>query len=259
MASAMRSGTGRAYALGYLGLVHGDMGQFDLAYRYLDEALSIVRAARSRAVEGSILTQLAMVQLWQGAWDVCRATASAMQGTAEQVHGPYILAMSKTVSGYARFMSSGDAEGLDLLRGAAAWLESTQIGLTLSWNEACLAEALALSHRHGEAKVHAERALDRASARDRLGEVGAYRALGLAEVGKRGGWDAAGAAFERAFAAAQRKRSMRDAAITRFHGAVVARHFGQSELAAQWLGEAVPAFTSMKMEWYRVQAERLAG
>jgi class 3 adenylate cyclase/tetratricopeptide (TPR) repeat protein len=258
MASAMRSGTGRAYALGYLGLVHGDMGHFDLAYRYLDEALSIVRAAHSRAVEGSILTQLAMVQLWQGAWDVCRATASAMQGTAEQVHGPYILAMSKTVSGYARFMSSGDAEGLDLLRGAAAWLESTQIGLTLSWNEACLAEALALSHRQGEAKVHAERALDRASARDRLGEVGAYRALGLAEVGKPGGWEAAGASFERALAAAQRKRSLRDAAITRFHGAAVARHFGQSELAAQWLVEAVPAFASMKMEWYRVQAEHLA-
>lgn len=257
-ASAVRTGTGRAYALGYLGLVHGDIGQFDLAYRYLDEALTIVRAARSRAVEGSILTQLAMVQLWQGDWDHCRATASAMQGTAEQVHGPYILAMSKTVSGYAKFMLSGDAEGLELLAAAAAWLESTQIALTLSWNHACLAEALALTLRRDEARVHAARALERAVARDRLGEVAAYRALGLAEMGRAGGWEAALGSFERALAAAERKHSLRDAAITRLRAATVARHFGQSERASQWLSEALPAFASMKMDWYRALAERLA-
>jgi class 3 adenylate cyclase/tetratricopeptide (TPR) repeat protein len=258
MASAMRSGTGRAYALGYLGLVHGDIGQFDLAYGYLDEALSIVRAKRSRAVEGSILTQLAMVQLWQGAWEACRATASAMQGTAEQVHGPYILAMSKTVSGYAKFMSNGDAEGLDLLRGAASWLESTQIALTLSWNHACLAEALALSLRRDEARVHAGRALERAKARDLLGEVAAHRALGLAEVGREGGWPAALASFECALAAADRKQSLRDDAITRYRGAQVAIHFGQGERASRWLGEALSAFASMKMDRYRREAERLA-
>jgi class 3 adenylate cyclase/tetratricopeptide (TPR) repeat protein len=257
-ASAMRAGTGRAYALGYLGLVHGDMGQFDLAYKYLEEALSIVRAARSRAVEGSILTQLAMVQLWQGAWEACRATASAMQGTAEQVHGPYILAMSKTVSGYAKFMSGETVEGIELLREAAAWLEKAQVGLTLSWNEACLAEALALSLLYEEAKVHADRALDRARARDRLGEVAAYRALGLAEMGRHGGWDAGQIAFEQAVATAERKRSQRDAAITRFRGATVARHFGDEARASQWLAQAVTAFTAMKMDWYRSEAERLA-
>ncbi|MET0593452.1 MAG: AAA family ATPase [Polyangiaceae bacterium] len=257
MATAMRSGTGRAYALGYLGLVHGDLGQFDRAYNYLDEALSIVRSARSRAVEGSILTQLAMVQLWQGVWDACRATASAMQGTAEQVHGPYILAMSRTVSGYARFMTGSEIEGIDLLRGAAAWLESTQIGLTLSWNQACLAEALALSKRRDEARVYAERALNRVSARDRLGEVAAHRALGLAEMGRGGSWDAAQSSFERSLAAAERKRSPRDTAITHYHAAAVALHFGHSEQAVRHRDEAIAAFTSMKMETYRAAAERL--
>jgi class 3 adenylate cyclase/tetratricopeptide (TPR) repeat protein len=255
--SAMRAGTGRAYALGYLGLVHGDMGQFEIAYKYLDEALSIVRGARSRAVEGSILTQLAMVQLWQGNWDACRETASAMQGTAEQVHGPYILAMSKTVSGYAKFMAGADTEGLELLRAAAAWLESTQIGLTLSWNQACLAEALALSSRREEARIHAERALHRAKARDMLGEVAAHRALGLAEVGREGGWEAARVAFERALGAADRKRSLRDAAITRYRAATAALHFGQTEPATEWLDEALSAFTAMKMDWYRTEAERV--
>jgi tetratricopeptide (TPR) repeat protein len=209
-------------------------------------------------VEGSILTQLAMVQLWQGAWEACRATASAMQGTAEQVHGPYILAMSKTVSGYAKFMSGETVEGIELLREAAAWLEKAQVGLTLSWNEACLAEALALSLLYEEAKVHADRALDRARARDRLGEVAAYRALGLAEMGRHGGWDAGQIAFEQAVATAERKRSQRDAAITRFRGATVARHFGDEARASQWLAQAVTAFTAMKMDWYRSEAERLA-
>jgi class 3 adenylate cyclase/tetratricopeptide (TPR) repeat protein len=257
IATAMRSGTGRAYALGYLGLVHGDMGQFDMAYNYLDEALSIVRAARSRAVEGSILTQLAMVQLWHGAWDSCRATASAMQGTAEQVHGPYILAMSKTVSGYARFMLGAENEGIELLRGAASWLESTQVGLTLSWNQACLAEALALSKRRDEARVYAERALNRASALDRLGEVAAYRALGLAEMARGGNMDAARASFERALVAADRKRSPRDAAITHYRLAAAALHFGDSEQAARARDEAIAAFTSLKMDSYRLAAERL--
>jgi tetratricopeptide (TPR) repeat protein len=256
-ATAMRAGTGRAYALGYLGLVNGDMGQFDIAYNYLDEALFIVRAGRSRAVEGSILTQLAMVQLWQGAWDASRATASVMQGTAEQVHGPYILAMSKTVSGYAKFMQGAEAEGLELLHDAAAWLESTQIALTLSWNQACLAEALALSLRKDEARVYAERALARIGARDRVGEVAAYRALGLAEMGRNGAWDSARASFERALAAAERKRSSRDAAITKYRGAAVALHFGEKEVASPWLLEAIRVFSSLKMDFYRDAAERL--
>ena len=33
------------------------------------------------------MTQLGMVQLWQGDWAACRRTALLMQGTAEQVHG----------------------------------------------------------------------------------------------------------------------------------------------------------------------------
>jgi tetratricopeptide (TPR) repeat protein len=252
------SGFGRAFGIGYLGLVYGDLGQFDLAYTRIEEALSIVRLARSRAVEGSILTQLGMVQLWQGDWDACRRTATLMQGTAEQVHGPYILAMSKTVSGYAKFATGDKEAGLELLRAAVAWLEATQIGLTLSWNQACLAEALALSSRVDEARTHAERALERREARDLLGEVAAHRALGIVFGLAQGGWSAAEACFEKAIAAAARKGSERDAAITRLRGAAVALRLGHSERAASWLDEAIPRFAAMKMDRYLKEARTLA-
>jgi len=252
------SGFGRAYGIGYLGLVYGDRGEFDLAYSHIEQALSIVRKARSRALEGSILTQLGMVQLWQGDWAACRRTAAVMQGTAEQVHGPYILAMSKTVSGFAKFASGDKEEGLTLLRSAAAWLESTQIGLTLSWNLSCLAEALALSARPDDARRHARCALDRAEAKDLLGEVAAYRALGLAEASGQGSWSTAEECFRKALDAAERKGSVREAAISRFRGAAVAVRFGELDRATAWLDMAIQQFSAMKMETYLAEARSLA-
>ena len=215
------AGVGRSYALGYLGLVHGDMGEFDRSFVYLEEALTLVRQGRSRALEGSILTQMAMVQLWQGDWQACLATSAMMQRTAERVHGPYILAMSKTVSGYASFMLRPGDEGIEALTEAVAWLESTQIGLTMSWNRACLAEVLALSSRREEATAQASKALERLSAKDRLGEAAAHRALGIA-AGIAGSWADAAPHFERSLVVAEQKNSPRDAAITRFRGAEVA-------------------------------------
>jgi len=257
-ARAASSGIGRAYAVGYLGLVYGELGRFEEAYSYLDEALSMVRAARSRALEGSILTQLGMVQLWQGAWDASRETAALMQGTAERVHGPYILAMSKTVSGYAKFMSGEEEEGLELLQVATDWLESTRIGLTLSWNHACLAEALALSDRAEDATQHARRALERRAASDLLGEAPAHRALGVLEGNAVGSWPVAFEHFGRALAASHRKGSPREAAITQFRGAVVALRFKQFDLAANWLRDAFTQFAAMKMDSYSTQARSLA-
>jgi tetratricopeptide (TPR) repeat protein len=252
------SGFGRAYGLGYLGLVFGDRGQFDLAHAHLDQALSIIQVTRGRAIEGSILTQLAMVQLWQGDWDGCQRTAALMQGTAEKVHGPYILAMSKTVGGYAKFATGREEEGLDMLRAAAAWLEATNIGLTLSWNLSCLAEALALASHVDEARTVAERALARSAARDLLGEVAALRALGLAEARGRGTWSSAEAYFERALAAAARKGSERDAAMTRLRGATVALRFDEKSRAADWLRTATDQFAAMKMDAYLTEARALA-
>ena len=157
---------------------------------------------------GIVLTQMAMVQLWQGDWQACLATSAMMQRTAERVHGPYILAMSKTVSGYANFMLHPGDEGIEALTEAVAWLESTQIGLTMSWNRACLAEVLALSSRREEATAQASKALERLSAKDRLGEAAAHRALGIA-AGIAGSWADAAPHFDRSLIVAARKKTHR--------------------------------------------------
>jgi class 3 adenylate cyclase/tetratricopeptide (TPR) repeat protein len=250
--------SGRAYAVGYLGLIKGDLGEFQQAYRYLDEALTIVRGARSQAVEGSVLTQLSLVQLWQGDWPAARVTAAQMQGRAEQVHGPYILAMSKTVAGFADIMSADPAPALQLLQDAVTWLEASEIGLTLSWNEACLAEGLALASRFDDARIHAWRALRRAEAGDLLGAVAAYRALGLAEGGEGGTWSRARRFFDLALAASAQKGSRRDEAITRFRAAPLAARFGERAVAIEWLAAAVAQFYSMDMSWYATEARTLA-
>lgn len=254
---AVPAGSGRAFAVGYLGLIHGDLGNFREAHRRLDEALAIVRASHSTAVEGSVLTQLALILLWQGEWAAARATAAKMQRLAEQVHGPYILAMSKTVMGYADVMMGDQTAAIELLRSAVTWLEATQIGLTLSWNHACLAEGLALSNQFGEARTHALRALERLEARDMLGEVAAHRALGLADAGEGGSWSAARACFELALAAAGRKGSPRDTAITLFRGASVALRFGERKVATDWLTSAIDYFSSVEMSWYLGEAKAL--
>lgn len=249
--------SGRAYAVGYLGLIKGDVGEFQQAYRYLNEAVNLVRDAGSQAVEGSVLTQLSLVQLWQGDWPAARVTSAQTQGRAEQVHGPYILAMSKTVAGYADVMSSAHEPALRMLQDAVTWLESSQIGLTLSWNEACLAEGLALAGRFDDARIHAWRALQRAEAGDLLGAVAAHRALGLAEGGKGGTWSRARRSFDSALAASAQKGSRRDEAITRFRAASVAARFGARELAVEWLATAITQFSSMGMPWYTEEARAL--
>jgi hypothetical protein len=156
-------------------------------------------------------------------------------------------------------MQSAGEEGISALTDAVAWLESTQIGLTMSWNRACLAEVLALSSRHQEAEAQATKALERSSAKDRLGEAAAHRALGIA-AGAGGNWEQAAPHFERSLVTAQRKASRRDAAITRFRGAEVALRAtvapsgSHRELAAKWLTSAISDFGAMNMPWYQVHA-----
>jgi hypothetical protein len=90
------------------------------------------------------------------------------------------------------------------------FLERRGIGLTLSWNYACLAEALALAGEHTEALAHADAALARVASGDALGEVMALRARALARAGQ--GADPQ-PELQRALEAAQSKESPREEAL----------------------------------------------
>jgi tetratricopeptide (TPR) repeat protein len=240
-------GGGLAYSLGYLALIHGDIGQFESAYTELEIALSMVRARGTRSLEGSITTQLGMVQLWQGDFEKSLETAQRMQEIGEQVNGPYILAMSQTIAGYANCQTGRRDMGLLQLREAASWLQSHAIKLTLSWNFGCLAEALALAGRYDEAREAANRALERAHTWDRLGEVMAHRALGIADT-RAGNLDLAHTHFEAALRRASAKESPRDMAITCVRWADALIH--APERAKSLCSEALIFFEGAQMTFY---------
>jgi class 3 adenylate cyclase/tetratricopeptide (TPR) repeat protein len=241
---------GHAYALGYLALIRGDIGEFDAAYAHAHAALQRLRDAGGSVVEGSLLTQLAMVQTMQGDWSGALDTAATMRRMGERIHGPYIFAMSKTVSGAARFHLGQQGLGIAELEQAAGWLQEHEVKLTLSWNLAVLAEALALKGEAEPASRYAARALERATSWDRLGEVTAHRALGIAKALRSEQLDAARASFAEALRLARAKGSPRDSAITELRfGEVLARRGDRAE-AERLLRQALAAFETMNMSSY---------
>ncbi|ADO68526.1 Adenylate/guanylate cyclase [Stigmatella aurantiaca DW4/3-1] len=254
----------KAYAMGYLGMLHGDQGRFDEGYRCLEEGLRMVRTLGRRSLEGSVVTLQAMVRLWQGDWNASLEAALWLRSEAERMGGPFIIAMSKTVEGFARFHLSGGAAAITLLSEAVSWLEENDTRLALSWNQACLAEALALEGRGDEARRQADRALTRALSGDRRGEAMAHRALGLAAA-RSYLPDHARALehLEKSIEVARRKDSPREEALSRFRMAESLRALGRRDEAAHQLGLSLPRLEEMNMVWYRQQAhvlwEGLAG
>ena len=244
-----------AYAYGYLGLIHGDRGDFDAAYAQITIALAIAAELRRRSLESSVLTQMAMVQAWQGSWAACAENARRTRCAAERVGAPYVLAMSRAAEGLATFQL-GDVEGgIGLMQKAVRWFEETATRLTLSWTQACLAEALALAGRPEEAAAHAGRALARSASRDRLGAVTAHRALAIAAA--RGATpDLAGARrhLAEALELSRQKRSPRDEALTRLCAGRLLDEAGAPEEARRELSAALAAFQQMGMPWYAASA-----
>jgi tetratricopeptide (TPR) repeat protein len=205
------------------------------------------------------MTQLAMVQSWQGDWEASLSTALQMRADAERMGAPFIIAMSKTVEGFARFHLSGDPFALTPLREAVVWLEENDTKLALSWNYGCLAEVLALAGETGEAIRAAEAGLARALTWDRRGEAMAHRALGLACArAPSPRLEEALEHLERSIAVARRKGAPRDEAISRFRMAELFFAASRPADALAQLEQALPHFRAMKMDWHVRQGEALA-
>jgi class 3 adenylate cyclase/tetratricopeptide (TPR) repeat protein len=249
--------SGFAYALGCRALVHGDRGDFGLAYDDMDEALAMVGEAH--AIHGSLLGLLGMIQLWQGQWNACLVTVRRSREMAEQVNGPYVLAMSQTVGGYARWVLGRSPEALVELRQSVDWLESRDIRLFLSFNYAHLADALTSAGQFTEAREFALRALRRVGEKDPIGEAMAHRALA-----RQGALDPsldldAQARIEKALASAERRGSRRDAAVTELLIGERLAAAGDRSAADTVLQKAKASLESMGMTWHQARAEELLG
>ena len=204
------AGGGYGYTLAYLGMIAGERGEFGEAYRSLHQALAIVEATGRLALIGAVLTLRAMVESWQHDWAACARTASEVRSIAERVNGGYLRAMSQTLSGAARVLGAADRAGIDALRASVEWLDVHQILLSMSWNEAWLAESLLALARHDEAEHHAQRALARAPAWDALGEAAAQRVLACVYWERDHDLDKARKALEKARECARKMGSQRE-------------------------------------------------
>ncbi|MDI1446327.1 serine/threonine-protein kinase [Polyangium sp. 6x1] len=243
---------GCAYGYGYLGMIHGDRGEFTEAYAHLDTALAITAELGRRSLEDSVLVQRAMVEGWQGAFEACAATAEHARTLAGSLGAPYVAAMSKTAEGLSLFSLGKREEGLALLREAVQWIEATGTRLSVSWSYGALAEALAQAGQTEEATTYARAALARAEAGDRIGLSTAHRALALVAPGS-----AAREHLHAALDAARQKKSPREEALAHLCAAKVFRDEGTPAAAREEAAAALASFETMGMAGFAVEARAL--
>jgi class 3 adenylate cyclase/tetratricopeptide (TPR) repeat protein len=246
---------GFAFALGCKALVHGDRGQFHAANIHVQEALDVVRDT-GNAIEGSLLCLLGMIQIWQGRWQEALLTAARGRATGERVNGPYVLALCRTVAGYATWVLDRSPLALEELESALTWFERREIGLYLSFAYCHLAHAMFQAGRYEAAEGYAQKALERANQTDPVGEAMAHRTLALLRHAG-GDFEQARAHCEAALRSAARRGSEREVALTLLTQAELELAGGERSSARERLDAALARFDEMSMSWHRAECERL--
>lgn len=242
------------YTVGHRGLIHACCGRFAEADRYLNQALQKLRQERRVALQGSVLTLLAMARLVKGDWEGSIDAAAEIQAIGEQIHGPYIVAMSATAASYAQYQLRRDPEAIATMQSAASWLRDHDVCLTLSWNYALLAEVCADAREVARAREHADTALARGRW-DCLGAVAAHRARAVAAAHEEGAPEAAAPHMKRALAHARAHGMRPEAAITEYRHATLFAEYGRAEAAAACATRALAAFRELHMRWYADRAQ----
>jgi tetratricopeptide (TPR) repeat protein len=195
-----------------------------------------------------------LVNLYRGSWADCITAAGRSRALAERVGAPYIIETNLSFEGFARFhLDPERRDGLSLLLESTERLQRLRAFLSMSVSLGCCAEALALSGDAERARAYAARALDRVAAREAQGEVRAYRALAIAASAD-GDADRTREHYDTALAAAARKGSPRDAAITDFRVGEALVGLGATTDAQTALERARTAFQSLGMDWYHQRA-----
>ena len=248
---------GYVYALGCKALVHGDIGEFDLAKSTLQEALDRV-ADTEHPIRGSLLCLLGMIQLWQGLWKDCAETSARIRRNAERVAGPYVFAMGRILGACAQWMLTSSTDAIREFRDTADWLDARSIRLYLSFNYGFLADALAWSGQIQLARDYAEKALARAGERDPIGLSMSHRVL--ARTCSDGSPLAASAArnhLDQAIRSAHARGSNRDVALGYLERGKLLARGGQTTSARHSLRRSLDAFERMGMPWHSEQAKQV--
>lgn len=234
-----RSPTFLAYSLASKGFALADLGRFADAEACFGEARDQIDGLRHE-VEASVLSMRSASLLWQGRDAEAYRYAEEAAAVAERVRARSTYAMCRALSGYARWLLTGDADALTAFADAANWMragadERQYASICYGW----LAETAALLGRDAEVRRYAALALHRARGADRLGEPCAYRALARWRTRNPGRRSVA-----HYLARAEATAAVRDSAHERAANLRCA-----AELGAGAMAEAEAAFKALGMRW----------
>ena len=265
LASEFSPPVSSSYPMACKAIILADRGDFAGARELTRKALETLHRP-DLAVEGSILGLHAAILLWQGRWAESLDYAKRAQASAKRVSGPYVFALARMTESYARWNLEQEPEqkasALESLKEASEWLEEQELCLYVSFCHGWVADAMASAGRDGEARDHAQRALDRASKDDKddhVGEAIAYRALAkVAAHGQQQGLEPPAHYLGKAMQAARARGSRHEKAVTRLEAARLYAATDKPAKARRRLERATRAFEQMDMQWHREQASQLA-
>ena len=246
---------GSAYALVCKGAVLGDRGAFAHADECFGEALALL-GPTVHQVASSVRNWISAVYLWQGRWDDALVTAEASVHIAEHVKSRQLLAMSRAIWGYARWVISRDPRDLQVVRGATSWVEERKGALLSSLSYGWLADGAVTLGQFTEARYAAARLFVAARAGDPFGEPMACRALARAAAAGRDD-RRADHYLERALRSARARGAPHEVAVTQLCRAAVEIDRGRGVAARESLDLASRQFESMAMRWHLAQADDL--
>lgn len=239
---------GVGYALGHLGLLAADRGEFAVSRSHFIRARAAVEASGRYAMVGAVAVMEGLSASLQADWATAQMHARRVREVAERIDGEFQRNMAAMIDGLARVYGGADREALNGLRAVAANVEGRGMGLVLSWMLSAIAEAMWFAGDAQGTAHYAALALERRQVWDRLGEAAALRARALAKHAQ--GQAGAREDFEASLLAARRKRSQREELLTRW-------------LCAPISGESVDDFAErfdrLQMVWHSQRAAQQSG
>jgi class 3 adenylate cyclase/tetratricopeptide (TPR) repeat protein len=246
---------GSAFTLACKGCLLGDRGLFAEADECFAEALELLGGTVHQVVS-SVRNWISAVYQWQGRWEEAVEVAADSVRVAEHVKSRQLLAMSRALWGYARWVITRQPEALQVVRDATDWIEARKGLLVTSLNYGWLVDGAVALSRVDEARRHAARLFMRVRQRDRIGEAMGCRALARAAAAAKD-YARADRYLELAMRSAQARGSPHERAKTQLCRGEIELERGRRREALAQLDAASEAFTRMRMSWYLEQAAGL--
>lgn len=246
---------GSAYTLSCKGFMLGDQGRFALAEECFAEALALLGDSPHQ-VGCSVRGWISTVYQWQGRWDDALKVSEQAANIAEHVRSRHLLAMSRALSGYSRWMLTRQPHALESIRTSTAWIEARNGSFFMSLIYGWLVDGAIASGQTEDIRRHAARLFMRARHSDRAGEAMGCRALARlsAQVGD---FERADRYLSRADQSARLRNSSHETASTQMCRAHVEAMRGRSRQAIALVDEASGAFERIGMPWHLSQAAQL--